>query len=131
MHESDSGFTLVETVVGLVIVAAALITFYESFSSGWRGYRLAEEEAALVEFAQSRLAAAGTETPLVEGQQQYRTEDGLTWTIDVRPYGQPQEKNPPSALDGFWVTVEVSGRKGPFDPVRQVALTTLKLQHQP
>jgi prepilin-type N-terminal cleavage/methylation domain-containing protein len=131
MRRPDSGFTLVETLAGLVIFAAALLVAYQSFSAGWRGYRLAEAEAAAVSFAQSRLAAAGVEAPLVEGQRQHQTEEGLTWMIDVRRYGQSDEERfetAQSALDGFWITVEVSWREGRFQTPRQVSLTTLKLQ---
>jgi prepilin-type N-terminal cleavage/methylation domain-containing protein len=131
MRGPDSGFTLVETVIGLVIFAAALLVTYKSFSAGWRGYRLAEAEAAAVSFAQSRLAAAGVESPLAEGQRQHQTEEGLTWMIDVRRYGPSDEEKPQTAqaaLDGFWVTVEVDWREGPFQTPRKVSLTTLKLR---
>jgi prepilin-type N-terminal cleavage/methylation domain-containing protein len=129
MRGPDSGFTLVETVIGLVIFAAALLVTYQSFSAGWRGYRLAEAEAAAVSFAQSRLAAAGVESPL--GQRQHQTVEGLTWMIDVRRYGPSDEEKPRTAqvaLDAFWVTVEVDWWEGPFQTPRKVSLTTLKLR---
>ena len=131
MHESDRGFTLVETLVALVIFAAALLTTYQSFSAGWRGYRAAQAEAVAVSFAESRLAAAGVETPLVEGHLEDRTEEGLEWTVDIRRYGRPHEERAQSvqsALEGNWVTVEVSWREGRFQTPRKVSLTTLKLR---
>jgi prepilin-type N-terminal cleavage/methylation domain-containing protein len=131
MRGPDSGFTLVETLASLVIFATALLALYQSFSGGWRGYRRAEAEAAAVSFAQSRLVAAGVETPLVEGQQHHQSEEGLVWRIDVRRYGQPYEeksRSPWSAPQGFWVTVEVSWRAGALQTPHNVSLTTLKLR---
>jgi prepilin-type N-terminal cleavage/methylation domain-containing protein len=130
MRGPDSGFTLVETLASLVIFAAALLALYQSFSGGWRGYRRAEAEAAAVSFAQSRLAAAGVEAPLVEGQQYHQSEDGLAWITDVRRYGQPSEEKsqaPRSTPQVFWVTVEVSWRDGALPTTHKVSLTTLKL----
>jgi prepilin-type N-terminal cleavage/methylation domain-containing protein len=131
VYGSERGFTLVETLVALVIFAAALMAAYQSFSAGRRGYQVALAEAAALSFAQSRMAAAGVEIPLAEGHLEDRTEEGLTWTIDIRRYGQPLEEQSRSAqsmLEGYWVTVEVSWREGRFQAPRRVSLTALKLR---
>jgi general secretion pathway protein I len=130
VHGPDRGYTLVETLVALVIFATALLAVYQSFSAGWRGYRAAEAEAAALSFAQSRLASAGVESPLAEGHLEDRTQEGVAWTLDIRRHGQPQQQSQAaqSALEGYWVTVEVSWGEGLFQTPRQISLTTLKLR---
>jgi general secretion pathway protein I len=131
VHGPNRGFTLVETLIALVIFAAALLATYQSFSAGWRGFLAAAEAAAAVSLAESRLAAAGVEMPLVEGHAEDRTDEGLEWIVDIRRYGRPHEErsqSAQSALEGYWVTVEVSWREGRFQTPRKVSLTTLKLR---
>lgn len=78
MRERDgsSGFTLIETLVALVIFVAGYILIHRSVSLGWRGAQIAWAESAAVRLAQSRLAAAGVEAPLQEGERSGETSDG-------------------------------------------------------
>ena len=78
------GFTLMETLVALVIFVACYLLIHEGLSLGWRGVRLAQSETCgTAGGAGSRLAAAGLDQPLSEGQHAGET-DGYAWTMDVR-----------------------------------------------
>ena len=128
MGERQQGFTLIETVVALAIFAAAFSALHLTFSGAWRGVRNAEGATTLVEVAKSRLAAAGIETPLEEGIQSGRTEDGFDWEINIRPYKREAEFEALQKVESFWVPVRVSGREGPLRGLRSYELTTVKLR---
>ena len=84
-------------------------------------------EGAALRLAQSRLAAAGVETELQDGEQSGMTPDGLVWTARIERY------HPPGADDGalrttaYWVTIVVRWNAGPTRRTRSLQLKTLKL----
>ncbi len=122
----SAGFTLIETLVALVIFVAGYLLIYQSVSLGWRSALVAHSERQAVRLAQARLAAAGVETPLAEGQQSGDTSDGYSWTVHVRRYQQPgQDSSEP--LAGFWVTVDVKWSEGMLRSPRSLKLTTVRL----
>jgi prepilin-type N-terminal cleavage/methylation domain-containing protein len=130
-RDSSAGFTLIETLVALVIFVAGYVLVHQSVSLGWRGAQVAHTERAAVRLARARLAAAGVEARLVEGPQSGQTSDGYTWTLHVNRYGQPGSDNPPARLGGFWVTVDVTWQEGVFRRTRSLRFTTLRLAALP
>lgn len=127
----SSGFTLIETVVALIIFVACYLLIQQSVSLGWRGVQVAHAETAAMRLAQSRLAAAGVETPLQDGTQTGQTAEGFDWSMQTKQYGQPELGSPPARPTGYWVTVEVTWREGPLRRARSLQLSTLKLKGAP
>src|SRR4029453_1870799 len=92
----EAGFTLVEVVVAFVMLSLVLAPAFEIFSRGLaRAGDLEDYSRALV-VAQSKLAAAGVEQTIAEGETQGETEDRrFGWTVSVKrtdegvPEGQP------------------------------------------
>jgi prepilin-type N-terminal cleavage/methylation domain-containing protein len=127
-YRSTAGFTLIETVVALVIFVACYLLLYQGTSLGWRSIQVVHMEAAALQVAQNRLALAGIDPPLQEGRQTGRTDDGFDWSVDVRRSPQAQSGDAsPARLGGYWVTVQVDWREGPLRAARSLRLTTLKL----
>jgi prepilin-type N-terminal cleavage/methylation domain-containing protein len=125
--DGGAGFTLIETLVALVIFVASYLLIHQSVSLGWRGVQVAQTEAAALRLAQARLAAAGVDTRLQEGKHTGETPDGYSWSTEVQRRDPPATDGKASRLAGYWVTVEVSWREGPLRTARSVQLTTLKL----
>ena len=125
--EGSQGFTLIETLVALIIFVACYLMIHQSVALGWRGVQVAHAETAALRLAQSRLAAAGVEEPLQDGQQTGRTE-GFDWSVQIRPYAQPEIAAPAQRPTGYWVTVDVNWREGPLRKARSLRLSTLKLK---
>ncbi|MGQ0672221.1 MAG: type IV pilus modification PilV family protein [Hyphomicrobium sp.] len=124
----EAGFTLLETIVAFVVLALVASGLQLCLSGGWRSVRLVGQEEVALGIARAELAAAGIVEPLASGSSEGTTEDGYTWTREVRPL-EPADERPggAGALTGFWVDVTVSWREGPFRPLRSIALGTLKL----
>jgi general secretion pathway protein I len=126
----DAGFTLVETLVSLVILTIGLVALIEIFGSGFRGVRASELDTAALHVATSQLTRAGAETPLRRGQHQGTTSDGLEWTVTIEPYAAPDSEQEPrrtAGLDAYWVTCEVRWKSSIFAAAQSLSLTTLKL----
>jgi len=126
--DGSDGFTLIETLVALIIFVACYVMIHQTVSLGWRGVQVAHAETAALRLAQSRLAAAGVEEPLQDGQQTGRTAEGFDWSVQVRPYAQPDIAASAPRPTGYWVTVDVSWREGPLRKARSLQLSTLKLR---
>jgi general secretion pathway protein I len=127
-RNNERGFTLMETLVALVIFVACYLLIHEGLSLGWRGVRLAQSETMALQVAQGRLAAAGFDEPLSDGQRSGET-DGYAWSMDIRR--EDRGRTSASQLSAFWVTVAVTWRDRSERHMRSVQLTTVKLVPPP
>lgn len=99
------GFTLIEMVVSLAILALSLGVLYQSF--GWSARRtavLADNEAAWLA-AQSILAEVRARPRLEIGSSEGEGSGGLRWITRIEP--QESAIDPASPLQPFAVTIEV------------------------
>jgi len=130
-QHGDSGFTLVEALVSLVILTLGLVAVIDIFGNGFRGIRSSEWDAAALQLATSQLTRAGTETPLRRGQRQGTTPQGFEWTVTIAPYGPARDElapqRPTAAIEAYWVTAEVRWRPSVFAVAQSLSLTTMKL----
>ena len=69
------GFTLIEVVVAFTLLAVVFAAGFEIFSTGMSRAADLELDAQALGIAQSRLAAAGTEELLKEGEARGETDD--------------------------------------------------------
>jgi len=127
----SAGFSLIETLVALVILVAGFLLIQQSVSLGWRGAHAALAERAAVRVAQAQLAAAGVEARLAEGERSGRTPDGYSWTLRVERYQRPGGDDVREKLAGYWVTVTVSWSQGVLRPARSLEIKTLRLAVAP
>jgi general secretion pathway protein I len=117
-----SGFTLVEIIVALAILALSLDVILPAISDAlWRTGE-AEAQAEAASLARSLLAEAGTAVTLSNGAAAGQFENGFRWRLQVTTYGSAGQTMPVRAYE---VVAEVSWD----DPrgERSVALTTLRL----
>jgi general secretion pathway protein I len=119
----DSGFTLIETIVALMIFVGCYLLLHHSVALGWRGLQAAHSETVALDLAQSLLAQAGIEVPLREGQDSGATAQGFDWTVTVSRHGPDTA---PGRLTAFRVAVEVRWRDVLRRP-KTLELATIKL----
>jgi len=126
--ERDAGFTLMETIVALIIFVACYVLIQQGLSLGWRGVSASQGELAALHVAQAHLAATGVEAPLSEGQQS-GNDNGYDWVVDVRRQNAEAESESRAKTHptGYWVAVEVSWRDEVTRRQRSLQLKTLKV----
>jgi general secretion pathway protein I len=123
------GFTLIEVVVAFVLLTLVLATSFEIFTTGFARAALLEDESRALLIAQSRLAAAGVEENLKEGETRGESEDRrFQWTVSVKRSDEGAEpgKPAPSVYQLYRIDVQVAWQ-GADDRHRQLALSTLGL----
>ncbi len=119
---ADAGFTLVEVVVALAILATSLSVVLVAMSDGT--WRIGEADAAATagSLAQSLLGQVGVEAPAREGRAEGHFPNGFAWTLLVQRFGDSADRAQ-WPLGAYVVTVEVSWNEA--STRRSVALRTL------
>lgn len=127
MDRAQGGFTLMETIVALVVFSSVFIAMYQAIAGGSRSLRHANLDAAATTLALSRIASAGIETALKDGQEFFGTEDPFSWRVSVQRRADAEDVAPLPKVAAFWVNVEVNWREGALQTTRTVKFKTLKL----
>ncbi len=116
------GFTLLEILVALSILAVALGAILQSFSSGLRSLGAAEAHALALMHARSQLAKVGPLIPLAPGEQS-GTAGEYEWSVSVRRFAPPDgEPALDPALVPYQLDVTVTWPGG-----GRVGLTTIRV----
>jgi type II secretory pathway pseudopilin PulG len=124
--QRNSGFTLVEALVALMILIALSVILYRGLSSGLRISGVTENAERALFVAKAKLAALGVEAPL-QAMDLEGSEDGIAWRIAARPYDENGAAATETELRAYWITVTVSWRDRNVEAERGLRLTTLKL----
>jgi type II secretion system protein I len=122
-HQS-AGFTLIEVLVSLAILAISMAVLLNIFSDSLNRTRMAESEMAAGSLVQSLLAEAGIIRPLRIGDETGEYNNGFRWRLHVEPYGSTEDAQAWS-VRAFKVTASVMWGDG--GAARSKTLTTLKL----
>src|SRR5215471_21428950 len=90
--EGEAGFTVVEVVVALTILALALGVLLNVMSNSVRQTGRAETVAEAGSLAQSLLAEIGAELPLRDGQITGQSDRGFRWRVQIDAYGDGTDR---------------------------------------
>ena len=121
---NDGGFSLLETLVAIAILAAVTIAFTSGMTTGWRSISAAEADMRALALARNELERAGVEWPLASGSRRGVAPDGLLYEVRVVPAVGGQQPSQRTRRAAYWVAVEVHGN-GIRRPIR---LQTLKAE---
>jgi general secretion pathway protein I len=83
----DAGFTILEVLIALAVLAAAIVAIGQVMATNTRGVRKLEEHLALMQTAQAVLATAiPPRNELTEGRRSGELRN-YRWQIDIGPVG--------------------------------------------
>ena len=123
----DAGFTILEVLIALAVVAVSIVAIGSVMSTNVRGVRLLEQHVTLMQTARTVMTAgipprAELGPGVLSGQI-----DDYKWTIDVGPMGEGWDV--PGA-DAAWipalVRIKVRSSSGAVSDLR-----TVRLMHRP
>ena len=120
----EAGFTLLEVVAALAILALSLGVLLGLLSDGLRRTGQAEAMAEAGSLAQSLLARVGTELPIQPGVTAGELPNGVRWRLQMEPYGDAGDRRA-WPVDAYVVSAEIAWGDGAQE--RSVTLTTLRL----
>ena len=105
------GFSLLEMLVAISILALALAALYQAASGATRNVRIDEKYAYGTELARSLLAEHGR-VPLAGVRRQGETAGGFSWRVDARPVDLRRSSLPMGSLQEIEIGVSwLDGRK--------------------
>jgi general secretion pathway protein I len=120
--DGEKGFTLIEALVALAIIAAVLSTIGSVIGTTVRGTRTIDQRLSLIGAAETLLAALPARNLLKPGRQSGEL-SGHRWRIDVAPLNLAAEDVPQNSR---FVPLAVNMRmQAPGGPAIQV--TTVRL----
>ncbi|QTA84344.1 type IV pilus modification PilV family protein [Desulfonema magnum] len=110
----SKGFTLIETLVAMMILSISLVIILQLFSGGLRSGKLSENYTRAIFHAREKmeetLLAKALEDEVTEGN----FEDGFKWKSEI-VYLAPEEKDgekKKEPVDMFNITIEISWNEG-------------------
>jgi general secretion pathway protein I len=123
----DAGFTILEVLIALAVVAVSIVAIGSVMSTNVRGVRLLEQHVTLMQTARTVMAAGiPPRAELGLGAVSGHIDD-YKWTIDVGPMGEDWDV--PGA-DAAWipaiVRIRVRSSSGAMSDLR-----TIRLIHRP
>jgi prepilin-type N-terminal cleavage/methylation domain-containing protein len=125
MSQDDRGFTLMEALVGLLILTLGLTALFAAFSGSVEAVRRSERRELAVETARSLIAGIGVVSPLVAGIRNGRSAEGLSWQVEIKPRQVSEILTAQPRIDAYWINVTVQ------DGFGATHLTTLKIAQPP
>ena len=120
----ERGFTLVELLVSLAILAVALGVLFGAISDSLDRVRKGRDDTLAAALVQSLLARAGTERPLDVGEASGAYSNGYRWRLAVSAYGNRDDARA-RHVSAYLVRATVFWRDGAQDHAR--TLTALRL----
>ena len=126
-RQLQAGFSLLEILIAFSILALSLGILLNIFSGGLRRTIVSEEYQQAVIIAQAKMAAAGVELPLDEGQKQGQVLEKYNWSLIMQPLNTDDVAAASEAMgvQVYEVSSRVQWMAGDND--RLVELITLKL----
>jgi prepilin-type N-terminal cleavage/methylation domain-containing protein len=82
----DDGFTLIEVIVALVLLALVLTVIFRVFATGLGGLNRADRTQQAAILAESLLAQFDAAPRVAPGTSEDGTTDGMAWQIATAPY---------------------------------------------
>lgn len=133
-RRGSEGFTLMETLVAVVIFTAMIVALQRGSVAGLRAIRLAGMDQQALALAREKLATAsvdGVQTEAVDEGSGSGSGSALQWRVSIRKYKAPEAVVMPDALAVYWVGVNVAWRERAGSAPRLIELQTIKLAVAP
>ncbi len=120
-RQGEKGFTLIEILVAMTILAVAIGVLSNLFQTSIRQASTATDIRRATQLAESQLTRFGKDLPLQQGQFSGPSQHGLYWEADISLHKPVDEEN---SIALYRVEINVLSEHGMPIPIR---LTTFRL----
>jgi general secretion pathway protein I len=102
------GFTLIEVLVAISLLAISLVVILQLFSGGLNSGKLSDEYTRGVFHAREKMEEILLSNNMEEGITEGEFEDGFRWKADIVRMEQREEEVSRLPFDAFTIAVEIS-----------------------
>ena len=124
---SANGFTLMEILVAISVLAIALVVILQLFSGGLKSGRISDAYTMGIFHAKEKMEEILLSESLTPGITEGEFEDGYRWRAAIEQVVQTEEEAAKLPLDMFQITVAVSWGHDTAGEGKQFQLSTLKV----
>ena len=111
-HHSSNGFTLIEVLVAMMILAISFVVLLQLFSGGLRTGRLSDDYTRAILHAREKMEEILLFEKSGSGEQEGEFKDGFKWKTKIDRVENTEEEAAKMSLDSFNVKVEVTWFEG-------------------
>lgn len=119
------GFTLIEVLVAISVLAICLVVILQLFSGGLNSGKLSDEYTRGVFHAREKMEETLLSDTMEEGITEGEFEDGSRWKADIVRMEQREEEVARLPFDAFTIAVEISW--GPEGREKHLTIDTMKV----
>ncbi|QTA80619.1 Prepilin-type N-terminal cleavage/methylation domain-containing protein [Desulfonema limicola] len=128
-NKNNKGFTLIETMTAMIILAVSLTVILELFSGGLKSARLSDEYTRAIFHAKEKMEEILLADKLTDLESEGEFEDGFKWAVNITlPLAEEIEENEQikkSDKHLFNIHVSVSWNDG--SGTRQFEISTIHI----
>jgi general secretion pathway protein I len=125
LHKLPEGFTLIETLVAMMLLAISLVVILQLFSGGLKSGKMADDYTRAVFYAREKMEEILLADDFQEGVFEGTFDENYRWMVDVKFVEPKEDEEEISMVDLFNVDVQVfwpeAGREKNF------RISTLKI----
>lgn len=125
IHRNQRGFTLLETLVALSVLAISLGVTYQVFSSALRGSTLADDYAQASMYADSHLSEVGKKIHLLPNVSEGIYNQRYRWKLEIQPLDASNSRAILDSVKRYQVVLNVYWRSSTGE--RSIRATTFRL----
>ena len=122
---SNNGFTLIEILVAISILAISLVVILQLFSGGLKSSRLSEEYTRAIFHAKEKMEEVLIPKELSEGGLQGEFEDSFRWKSEIVRIEDPEEDDKKLPFNMFEIKIGVMWDEG--EKERRFEISTMKV----
>jgi len=123
---ANRAFTLIETLVAMMILSISLVIILQLFSGGLKSVRISDEYSRAIFHAKEKMEEILMVDNLINGESDGEFEDGYKWYAEIlylEPEDEAEKKKLP--VDRFRINLKVSWLEGEHE--KNFEISTLKI----
>jgi len=125
---SNAGFTLIEILVAISILAISLVVVLQLFSGALKSIRVSEQYTKGIFYAQEKMDEILLREVLISGVEEGECDDDdYQWRAEILRVEQPEEEASKLPFDTFQIMVDVAWGPDTAETGKHFQLTTLKV----